>query len=414
MSTLDDLRTTLDRHAGDVHDTERYVRPAAVRARIRAVRRRRAAVVSAVAALVMIGAVAGFASLGSSPGPEPADNTTVIGVDVPERIELLGVPYRLTGSEPMDVSFAWGDWKPHAVILVASGLGTGTATLFAQGEPVARLRAGERVAPAVLVEGAANLYVRFDGAGSHAKAGIAIYTATGEQASGVTDGVAVFRDRVAAGQLLDAAFSDGTSAAATIRFNERLDRVRIAEYCRTDDPGLWVNVAVDGERFLYGECGRESDPDPGTGGATWDVPTSGWHTAEVYVTRGEDGPRVPDADAVVGLGAYPVVRTDDGDAATLEQDGRTWLLERVVDADRVTIDTSGGDRLLGYTGRRGQVWVTWRGALDDGRSGTSSTSAGLGAGSATAGVLLAGDSYDVRLHTRGEGASGRILVYRPE
>ena len=73
MNTLDDLRSTLDRHASGLPDAALVDRAAAVRGRVRVVRRRRQAGVGGVAAAV-VAAVALTTSLGGRPAPV-ADRT---------------------------------------------------------------------------------------------------------------------------------------------------------------------------------------------------------------------------------------------------------------------------------------------------------------------------------------------------
>ena len=94
MSTLDDLRSTLEQHADGLDDTERYVRPVAVRARIRAVRRRRAGLVAVAAAVVV---VAGVATVGQlrSPRPPCSPPSRSSASTCPGSIEVLGFPYDL-------------------------------------------------------------------------------------------------------------------------------------------------------------------------------------------------------------------------------------------------------------------------------------------------------------------------------
>jgi len=96
-------------------------------------------------------------------------------------------------------------------------------------------------------------------------------------------------------------------------------------------------------------------------------------------------------------------------AGSVEAAGRTWRLARVFRARDAVIDTADGDALLGFASSGSSVWVSWRSVLDHGRTGT------IGGGGSTLGpVLLAGDRYDVRLRSEGVGASGALLVYRPE
>jgi hypothetical protein len=74
MSTTDDLRSTLDRHASELTDHDLHVRPVAVRERIRVVRRRRRATVAGVAAAV-VAAVALTVSLPGGRQVPVADRT---------------------------------------------------------------------------------------------------------------------------------------------------------------------------------------------------------------------------------------------------------------------------------------------------------------------------------------------------
>jgi len=63
MNTLDDLRTSLDRHASGLADPDLHARPVAVRERVRTVRRRRHVAATAAAAVVVAALVGGGISL---------------------------------------------------------------------------------------------------------------------------------------------------------------------------------------------------------------------------------------------------------------------------------------------------------------------------------------------------------------
>lgn len=420
MNTLDDLRGTLDQHASGLHDAERYARPVAVRARVRTVRRRRAGIAAVAAAVVLLTGVATMDALRTPRTVEPADRV-VAGVDVPARIRVLDFPYALLSVRSLaDSAHLQPSDHEQAVVLAASDLGTGSATLYADGQAVARVRGDQQVAaPYPIGNGGTGLQVRLSGAGPDARAGVAIYEATGATASGVTHGSAVFRDRVAGATLAGAVFSDDHGAAtASVDVPGRLDRLGLSHYCRTDEEGLWVQVSVDGDGAIGSSCSSAAVDDAGPGWSTLDDHTAGTHHVEVYLTRGPDGPRVS-TGATVGIGIYSLPPA----AAhllgmdvepTVEAAGRTWVIDRVVDGDHAVVDTGDADRLLGFLGEGSRTWVTYRGDTDRGQSSSMGSGPGSGAGRIIDTVLLAGDRYDVRLHTAEPTGAGALLVYRPQ
>ena len=411
MSTLDDLRSTLDRHADGLDDTERFVRPIAVRARIRAVRRRRTGLVAVAAAVVVVATAATVGQLRSPDRPQPAEQ--VVGVDVPGSIEVLGFPYALEQtnelSDGADVRIR-GTSTDQAVTLAASGLGSGSATLYQDGEAVARVRSGQQLAvPLPIYDASPTFRVQLDGAPAEARTGLAVYRSTGALADGVSDGVSVFRDTVAGNRLITAAFAAPGATSVTVHATGRLDRMQFANRCSDPGKGLWLNVSVDGDGAMSStQCSDDGmDNTPWASLGSRDV---GRHTITAYATRGENGPRV--AVSELGVGVYargrtvPVMGSDI--ARSAEFAGRTWRLTRVIRARDAVVDTADGDALLGFAASGGRAWVTWRGVLDHGR--TASISDG---GSTLGPVLLAGDRYDVRLRSDGTGAPGALLVYRP-
>jgi hypothetical protein len=416
MSTLHDLRATLDQHADGVEDTERYIRPVAVRARIRAVRRRRAGTVAVAAVLMLLAGGAAVSSVRSAGTPEPA---SVAGVDVPRSIDVLGFPYRLSGLVDLSVDtthVAPAD-RDRAVVLVATGLGDGIATLYSDDTPIARARPGEQVSvPVDLGDAGADLQVRFDDTDHHARAGVAVYEATGELAQGVTnaDGTTVFRHEVAGNPLVQAAFS--TPGAKEIRLEATAPAADMSYtfYC-SGEPDLWVNVEVDGTGPLASSCG-DVRPDAGVGTSAM---TDGSHQVRdhdvrVYLTDGADGPEVTREDVEFGVGIYLRSSLDQQVAgqrvaARVEYLGRTWELAGVQDAP-ATIDSDGGDVLLGFAADGTNARASWAGRLLDREDGMVTLADG--GYTSTAGLLLAGDAYDVRID--GDVTDARLLTYRPE
>lgn len=98
MSTIDDLRGTLDRHAAELTDHDVHARPGAVRQRIRGVRRRRAGAGGLAAAVVLTGLVGGLSRLpGDGPAPPPAVHPTHQTAPRPDFPPALSDGSRLIG-----------------------------------------------------------------------------------------------------------------------------------------------------------------------------------------------------------------------------------------------------------------------------------------------------------------------------
>ncbi|MBZ5737550.1 hypothetical protein [Nocardioides mangrovi] len=400
MSTLRDLRTVLVERADALDDPDRYIRPVAVRARIRTARRRRTGVVAvAVAATVVLAAVV-VGAVRAPAGIQPAD---VAGVEVPGSIQVLGFPYdrdhtATLGSDDQD---RLGETdRERAVVLVGSGLGDGSATLFADSEAVARVRSGSQTSVPVSVNAPdAVLRIRYDGTPVGARAGVAVYESTGELAAGVSDGESVFRESYAGQPLLGAAFAD--EGAPSVDFQaDGAGSMRFVTSCDSEGH-YYVNVDVDGKPALAIGCsGTWADAASGSAG-TLDHLDPGTHDVHVYLSDdGKDGTPI----AVDGVRFGAAVYAEDD---TVEYAGRAWRLvaTRHPEDGRTTVDTTDGDVLLGVAGR-GNHTLFWTGQLSKGRS----LSQMRGYGSTLAGVLVAGDVYQVRA-ARPDVA---IRVYRPE
>lgn len=430
MSTLRDLRETLDQHAGGIDDTERYVRPVAVRERIRVVRRRRATAAGVAAALVVAVAGTAVGTWGGDREVQPA-GPVVVGIDVPQQITVQGFPYELTTTPDLSddprTTLDEAD-ADRVVTLVARDLGGGSATLYVDDEPVARVRGDEELAapvPAYTVE--RRLRVRLDGAPEDARVGLAVYTATGGLAPGVGDGEVVFPDLPPTQDLLAGAFSEPGEAGTEVTVEAALRDLRFAEYCRTETRGLVVHLSVDGEDSSFGACDVGDPVSPVAVGGTASFgggATVREHVVRVRVTRGEDGPEVSDPSTVVGVGVYALPEQRRvlglGVDETVTWDSRTWVLDRVVDQPtpgepiRESISTADGDLLVGLVSRGGTVGVTWTGERTTGSSTFIDSTAAGTAASSLSGVLLAGETFSVDAERRGGGPfDGALLVYRP-
>lgn len=428
MNTIHDLRNTLEQHAEGLDDRQQHARVVAVRGRVRAVRRRRTGVVAAAAAVAV---VAGIVTAGSlrDPGSIQPAGPEVLGVEVPEEITVHGFPYEY--AEARDLSGA-GDQlrlpasdENRAVSLVATGLGSGSATLVLDGTPVSRAFDGEPVeapVPAYASSEDTRVSVRLDGAAPDARVGVAVYDATGDLPEGVTDGVRVFREQVAGSHLLAADLTDSPEGLE-LPFAGTGSPLEHADFCSTSTPGVWMTVLLDDEEMYQAQC-REEDGAVDVGSARSALGVlDGSHTLRIRLTRGHDGPAVAPDDVVLGLAVYEAPFTTAPRIAGftppeyVEWEGRTW---RQVAADSVSrpvevlpgqwsADTA--DALVGFVARGGTVvFASWRGDRTRGQS--SGIRSPRAAAWTVAGVLLQGEDYRLEL----DGASdftGGLVYYEP-
>lgn len=428
MNTIHDLRATLDQHAEDLEDVQRHARVVAVRRRVRSARRRRSATTTVAAVAVVIAAVAAVGTLRSPATVEPAA-PTVVGIDVPETWSVLEFPYTLdqtaTFRGDRDEVVLGGDENDpaRAVALFAAGLGSGSATLYSDGEPVARVLGGEgeegAALPVPVASTETTLSVRFDGASDAARAGLAVYTATDQLPAGVSNGTAVFRQVVSGAELVEAGFSEEDSPAVTFTFRGRLDEARFASYCVAAESDLRFNLEVDGDGPFSGSCQRTDDRDAGTSWAAFTEETGAArvHTVRAYLTRGGSDEPVSSPGSVLGAAVYrqPSERQEAAGTtvdSTTEYAGRIWRLVRVIDRHDLRLVADRTDLLLGFAAQGDMVYAGWDGELSSGRS-TYISSPGDTA-TLMGGVLLRGDTYDVRLVSDQGGLTrGALLVYRP-
>jgi hypothetical protein len=421
MSTLDELRETLGRQADGFDDTGRASRSASVRRRVRIARRRRSSALAVAAAVVLAGGV-GVATSFPDPRRPQVAGPSVVGVAVPDEISILGFSYDLAGQDPFEDGGGRieldASEEQRAVSLVGRGLGSGSATLFVDDAAVARVFAGAPVSVPVPVPSdlGAVLRVELHDTPADARTGVAVYDATGELAPGVDNGEAVFRETVADRRLLAADFSDDDGTSATLTYSTPLSDTTITSWCSTKETGLWMEVLVDGAVTSRGTCGDTTDPDAFGSGFSPGDPQGGPHTVEARVTRGGGGEVVPDAAARLGVAVYEggatvgVAGTDV--AEVVEHAGRTWRLD-LHEVGAVLGIKAETDLLVGFVAEGRWLRATWRGDLTTGSTGELSSTSGPA--TITDGLMLAGDTYAVRLVSdRGPVVNGALLVYRPE
>lgn len=416
MSTLDDLRRTLDERAGALTDDGLADRAGAVRGRVTRIRRRRAAV--GVAAVVLaIGAGVGLRTVDlgrpdaiAPSGPRPEVTGPVLGVDVPSSLDVLGFPYRRVDVREVDEAAQplGGGRSAQAVVLVGSGLaGDGTATLYVDDVAVARVDAAHPVAPAYPIDsGDARLSVRLADAGTDARTALAVFRSD-ELAPGVAapDGSAVFRREVAGQRLVGAAWSIGDQAPPVLRVPDGLPAgARVATYCRTATKDVGLETRSESAPLL-GEFGCSDEGRDVTGGATFDGDLdASTVTARPVAIRGKEQAPLTDvpSDLLVGVAVYaPMPSSGEELLGTavpeyVEQGGRTWRLSHTVPELAGPVSQSvgqpgAGDRLvMAYSGR-GTAGVRWTDARGDQGGGDYQTTNDTDStGVQVVGVLLGG------------------------
>lgn len=415
MSSLQDLRDTLDTHAADVHDdVASGARTAAVVTRARAVRRRRAASVAGAAALALA-AVLVPTLLPGDEDPRPADRE-LSGREAPETLTSYGYTYEFvrgvesTGDGPArlrldDVTapqlVTWASEADEVVVDVNVGGygGPSAATDFDD---------------FMIVPESARVTLRAGGA----PAALAVYELdVDEVPPGITRDGLTFREQVGSERLVDALVGDVGDPEITLEVEvPQSERLRVAQFCEgvTVEDDLWVSVSVDGDGALS-SSGCDDDPfDPAVGNATWlearHLPEPGTTVSiRMWIARGPDGggddPVVVD-DARLAVAAYDVGRP----AAVVagwkmaplhEFDGHLWSFVTTQEAPRGSgratyTNTAEGPRLVvGSLSGAGRRTVAFR----EPRSGGVDR-AGTGNGSGLEGLLRPGER--ATLSVRGE------------
>jgi hypothetical protein len=410
MNTLQDLRATLDQHAAEVGDDSTSARVAAVHGRARVVRRRRAAGVGAAAVLAVV-ATAGVPWLTGDRSPAPTDRE-LLGRTAPAQLTALGYTYE----------FERG---------VENRSGSSRLELDRSDEP--RLISWAADSPVELVDNVKDVdlsdRVDFDDwvyvppgsdgtwtARADATA-LAVYTLTDEAPAGVTlDGI-TYRDQVAGDRLLGAEVGEVGQDEVSVTYTVPEGDTRWAPFCTGGAADAWIHLDLGdrlGEMISGPSC---DDPtfDPGGFGGS-----SGGHgrtgetiTATLYLTDGQDGPRLSLDDVRLGLGVYetaaPTSRIGGFEpAGQVEYDGHLWEYDGA-DAARpgtteLDLTNSGDDVVLveAMSSRVGRALVRVDFPGRDGRIN-------LGAGGSTTNTLPPGER--VTMSVRGDGSTGVRLAF---
>ena len=353
MSTIADLRETLDRHAEDLVDTGLTGRVGAVRQQVRVVRRRRAATAVAAAAVALGGTVT---ALGLASGPDttiqPA--TELGGHAVPEEVGSLGYTYAYADgvSDPTRATLRLtASDQPRLVSWAASGDQVGLAgpqhdvwtsdatqfedfTLVAPGEHPTFTATGDDVA-------------------------LAVYDLTDAAPEGVTRDGITFRQQVAGQPLLGATIADSGAAQVSADIDAAgTGRLTLAYFCSGGDDDMTVHVSIDGTPAVS-EPGCADDTFDPAGvqdrrSVSGEVLPGGTGEVRVWVTQGVDGPPVVDPDLRLGVGIYGSAESTErveglAVPALTERDGHVWQLVDVRESapgDRELVVTAPGQDVV--------------------------------------------------------------------
>ncbi len=357
MTSLDDLRATLDLHADDLTDSGTSVRTASVHGRVRDARRRRCAAATGGAA-AMLAVVGGIALLpngtNSSPSPTPSltPSTTVLGVDVPATMNALGYTYELddtvTGADGSAVLDLERSNEPRLMSWATSG---NDQEVTVRGLTDTTLHPSDADFDNWLYvpPGSADRVSVSVGSGEPA---IALYSLGVQRPDGYTRGGVTFRQDVAGGELVAAVVGDPGEARLVLPVKVPGQEMWVQVECAGAPAGAGYDVARDGEPFLSeGRCGDRLPVDlSGLQGYGSEVMPGDSFALEVTVTD-SSGALVDAPNLRVALGVYSEDATEEPFAQVVEALGHTWRLIDVQDsagAAQLTASTPSGSGLV-YT-----------------------------------------------------------------
>jgi hypothetical protein len=364
MSSLTDLRTTLDLHAEQVTDADAVIRATAIRHRVAVVRRRRRALGAGALAVALV-AGAGVA-LVSQPNhaPEPAA-PVLLGVQAPETMTSLSYTYRTDGwgrtvTGDASVKLSASD-RPRLISWTVKGAPS-VRFVLPNGE-VWNSRASRFKDFIALPAGQSGSLRVSAGDG---RVGVATYALTDQVPPGYTKDGITFRQTVATNPLLGAVIGDLGQTDVSTTFVAPRGQVALSVRCLGLPHGDVLHVSFNGSERTSGACDDSSTFDPGfSAGYRFSTKNPGQTVAlRAWVTNGDSSQTplaagsVPDLRMMVGAYGPAETRRVGGTrvAAFIEQDGHLW-----------GIGSSGAARhgpdfaVMNYraTGYQGPAQVAW-------------------------------------------------------
>ena len=318
------LHDVLEQHSSDIHDLPATERLAAIRGRVRVVRRRRRAGLAGAAAAV-IAAVGVAVWLPSPQRLDPAAQRDLAGHAAPETFTSLGYTYAFDqGIEgegkvtlelpPSDLPrlVSWASSENSGTISLPTdvdGDGTGPDSL-GMATKTGGFDRYEWVYP-----GAEGKIVA-QGPGEVA---IAVYTRTDAPPPGVTKDGVTFRDDLDGNRLIDAAIGDDGQGELVLQVRVPARELVVHRFCYGVPAGYQLNVSINGELDTFGPCDDLKPSDGGAETSGFDQVSDGHGgTAEpgtvvnvrMWLTEGDGDDNHPSQAAVdvpgvhLGLGFY--------------------------------------------------------------------------------------------------------------
>lgn len=376
MNRIEELRSTLDRHAADVLDHDLGGRVGSVHQRVRVVRRRRRAAVAGAAALT-VATVAGVALLPQRAGQDVPAPATVAGLPVPASMTSLGYTYDFAdgvdGAGTATVALQASN-RPR---LVSWGTqGSDDAVELTEGPSVTRYDVPD-FSDFVWVGPGEETTLTVTGAG---QVGLAVYDLTDAQPDGVTGGGVTYRQTLGDRQLLGAVIGEPGETEVTVSVAHTGGPISYRHFCAHGPKNATLHVD-DGSGDVASpyRCGDDLPFDPAHATSYQFDAAPGDVTVRLWLTDGEDGPRIDSDEVVLGLGVY-----DGGETTQLsgfevpqvfEYDGHLWQpysYAASAPGDRV-LEVGGGDGAplrpvlaLGYYAAQGATVVMEHSATGEG------------------------------------------------
>lgn len=438
MNTIEDLRTALAAHADQAGEPV-ALRGGTLHRRIRRIRTQRRGVVAAVAAAVVL--AAGLVGLMPNLGRLPA-------AGLPGEVKALHFTYELADTEMLEVSDdrhqievpTPSDDGYWGVVVRGTGLGSGTATVFVEDEPVVRIKGDERSGLHPITVGAGEqITVRVTDAPGGGEVALGIYERTSAiERDALSRGTLVFPGTYGGARLLGGEFGDPDDTVVSHSFHADGRPIVVAPVCLDPTGTFEVSYQIDGQEVGGGGCSDDSldlsAPDLAIS-QLWQpdqLLSPGRHRVKLVAAR-RDGSTNPPGDVHLGIAVYEAGEQTDLGAMKIdkitEHDGRRWQVDRVVPISKTrafSTEVATADRpaLVGY-----QIcgWsVTFHARPRELRrptDGSTSTDNTGGCSYAVGDQLLAYDTYDVAVETTEEDLArggkghetfdGALVVYRP-
>lgn len=321
---VDELRSALHAHAGQVEDIGAPARVAATHDRVEAVRRhRRAGVAAAVAAAVVAVAAAGTLTLlPRHQTVQPAEHTPpakLAGYKVARTYNPTPWTFRYVrgvqgakGQNVLDLTVPASDRSR----VIGWGVSTDrfsshAATLSLDGRVIDSSGDGMWSTGDLLSPGEAHhLTVRFKKPSPTNRSGLAIYDLVGQPPAGVTNGLSVFRQDMAGDRLLGARFGAPGQTKVVLDVPVPDSRVSFSVACSGASIHTMANIVVNGTPL--GGSGCQPAPGLDAGGDRIGAGPRGWEpslgikpgaTLHVTVKLHSKAPVHTD-DLVLGVAAY--------------------------------------------------------------------------------------------------------------